>query len=153
MCFCVAIGTSTQLWTLWLIIAVVSSEWHILSASSGGADDGEKGMAVLSSAPRLAQLRVMRTPDGQKIEVVKTVASQWMDIGDLLDFDASGETLQRIQADEGQKGVESCCRSMFQYWLQGNGVKPVSWATLLEILADSHFIGLVAQVKTALASQ
>ena len=110
-------------------------------------------MAELSSAPRLAQLRVMRTADGQKIEIVKTVASQWRDVGDLLDFDASGETLQRIQADEGQKGVESCCRSMFQHWLQGNGVRPASWATLLEILEDSRFVSLAADVRRHLTSQ
>ena len=121
--------------------------------SSGGAGDGGRGMAELSSAPRLAQLRVMRTADGQKIEIVKTVASQWRDIGDLLDFDASGETLQRIQADEGQRGVESCCRSMFQHWLQGNGVRPASWATLLEILEDSRFVSLAADVRRHLTSQ
>ena len=126
----------------------------IVSVSSGGAGDGGKGMTVLSSAPRLAQLRVMRTPDRQKIEIIKMVAPQWRDIGDLLDFDASGETLQRIQANEGQRGVESCCRSMFQHWLQGNGVQqPASWATLLEILEDCNFIRLAAQVKTALTSQ
>ena len=110
-------------------------------------------MPVLSSAPRLAQLRVLRTADGQKIEIVKTVASQWRDIGDLLDFDASGETLQKIQADEGQRGVESCCRSMFQHWLQGNGMQPASWATLLEILADSQFAALGADIRKHLISQ
>ena len=108
---------------------------------------------MLSSDPRLAQLRVMRTADGQKIEIIKTVASQWRDIGDLLDFDASGATVQRIQVDEGQRGVESCCRSMFQYWLQGNGVQPASWATLLEILEDSRFLSLVADVRRHLTSQ
>ena len=121
--------------------------------SSDGAGDGGRGMTVLSSAPRLVQLRVMRTANGQKIEIIKTVASQWRDIGDLLDFDASGETLQRIQADEGQKGVESCCRSMFQHWLQGNGVRPASWATLLEILEDSRFVSLAADVRRHLTSQ
>ena len=121
--------------------------------SSGGAGDGGREKALLSSAPRLAQLRVMRTADGQKIQIVKTVASQWRDIGDLLDFDASGETLQQIQADEGQRGVESCCRSMFQHWLQGNGVRPASWPTLLEILEDSQFVSLAADVRRHLTSQ
>ena len=110
-------------------------------------------MAELSSVPRLAQLRVMRTADGQKIEIMKTVASQWRDIGDLLDFDALGATVKQIQADEGLRGVESCCRSMFQHWLQGNGVRPASWTTLLEILEDSRFVSLVADVRRHLTSQ
>ena len=108
---------------------------------------------MLSSAPRLAQLRVMRTPDGKKIEIIKSVAAKWRDIGDLLDFDASGATLQQIQADEGQKGVESCSRSMFQHWLLGNGEQPASWATLLEILEDSRFVSLAADVRRHLTSQ
>ena len=110
-------------------------------------------MAVLSSALRLAQLKLMQTADGQKIEIIKMVASQWKDVGDLLDFDASGETLQRIQADEGQGGVKSCCRSMFQHWLQGNGVRPASWTTLLKILEDSLFVSLAADVRRHLTSQ
>ena len=119
-----------------------------VSSSDGAGGEGEGMAVVLSSVPRLVQLRMMRTPDRQKIDIIKTVAPQWRDIGDLLDFDAKGETLKRIQADEG--GVESCCRCMFQHWLEGNGVQPVSWATLLEILEDCHFITLAAQVKNTL---
>ena len=110
-------------------------------------------MAVLSSAPRLAQLRVMRTADGQKIEIVKTVATKWRDVGVLLDFDAKGDTLDRIKADWVHEGVESCSQSMFQHWLQGNGVRPASWATLLEILEDSRFVSLAADVRRHLTSQ
>jgi hypothetical protein len=39
---------------------------------------------------------------------------------------------------------------MFQHWLKGNGKRPVSWKTLLEILEDCHFGNLAAQVRTAL---
>ena len=108
-------------------------------------------MAELSSAPRLAQLRVMRTADGQKIEIVKTVATKWRDVGVLLDFDAKGDTLDRIEAD--RKGVESCSQSMFQHWLKGNGVRPASWATLLEILEDSRFVSLAADIRRHLTTQ
>ena len=110
-------------------------------------------MAELSSAPRLAQLRVMRTADGQKIEIVKTVATKWRDVGVLLDFDAKGDTLDRIKADWVHEGVESCSQSMFQHWLQENGVRPASWTTLLVILEDSRFVSLAADVRRHLTSQ
>ena len=106
----------------------------------------------LSTSPRLAQLKVMKTPDGEKITIIKRVAPSWRDIGDLLDFDAKGDTITKIEADEGHKGVESCCRCMFQHWLEGNGVQPPSWATLLEILEDCHFNALAAQVKNILSA-
>ena len=56
--------------------------------------------------------------------------------------------LERIEANEGIKGVESCCRAMFQYWLQGNGVTPVSWDTLLKILKNTRFSRLATQLET-----
>ena len=102
---------------------------------------------VLSSRPRLVQLKMMKTPDGTKIEIIKTVAPKWMDIGDLLDFDAKGDTMNNIAASKGRNEVESCCRCMFQHWLDGNGVQPVSWATLLEILKDCHFNTLATEVN------
>ena len=39
---------------------------------------------------------------------------------------------------------ESCCRTMFQHWLEGNGRQPASWTSLLEVLRDSEFISLAA---------
>lgn len=107
---------------------------------------------VLAATPRLAQLKVMRTPDGQKVEIIKGVASRWKDIGILLDFDATGKTLDRIQADMIHQGVVSCCQSMFQYWLQGNGVQPVTWSKLLEVLEDNDCGTLATDVKKVLCN-
>ena len=106
---------------------------------------------TLTSVPLgLAQLKVLRTPDRMKIETIKTVSSRWKDIGDLLNFDPIGAKLSQIEADKGKEGVEACTRAMFQYWLEGNGVRPVSWATLLDILEDSHFTALADQLRKAL---
>ena len=100
---------------------------------------------MLSSVPRLTQLRLLRTADGGKIEIINTIASDWTTVGDFLDFDPAGAKLKQIKADE--KGVEACCRAMFQFWLEGNGVKPVSWATLVTVLRDSKLCALADQVK------
>ena len=108
-------------------------------------------MAVeLSSVPSLTLLTQMKTREGEKIEIINKVASKWKYIGVLLDFDKVGLTLQQIEADRGHEGVESCCRAMFQHWLEGNGVQPVSWATLLEILEDCLFTELAERIKAAL---
>ena len=117
---------------------------------SGGVGVVRCDGGVLFTAPRICQLSVLRSPQGKKIEIIKAVASKWRTIGYQLDFDYSGETIQRIEADEGQKGVEACCQCMFQYWLKGNGVQPAVWDTLLRILEDCHCNNLTLQVKTAL---
>jgi hypothetical protein len=117
-------------------------------ALRGGHGD-EEVTPPSESAPRLAQLKVWRpSSNDRKIEIIKTVASRWQDIGDLLDFDATGQTLQNINANE--RTVELCCRAMFQHWLEGNGVQPISWATLLRILDDCDFGALAADIRHSL---
>ena len=90
------------------------------------------------------------TADGRKIEIIKTVSPYWMDVGDLLDFDALGTKLEQIKADEGARGVESCTRAMFRYWLEGNGVQPATWTTLLKVLRNTRFTALAAQLEKGL---
>ena len=90
---------------------------------------------------------MLRISGGGKIEIIKTVSPRWKDVGDLLDFDPTGTKLEEIQANKGGEGVGACCRAMFQFWLEGNGVKPVSWATLLTVLRDSNFPTLADQVE------
>ena len=66
-----------------------------------------------------------------------------------MDFDATGKKLQQIQADE--HDVEQRCQAMFQHWLEGNGVEPVSWNTLIEILEDCKFGALANNVTKHLS--
>ena len=110
----------------------------------------ERAAILLSTAPRLSQLKLLRSPHGKKVEIIKHLAWKWKDVGVLLDFDAQGNTLSRISADEGRAGVESCCQAMLQLWLQGSGVQPVSWATLLQVLEDCECGTLAAEVRTVL---
>ena len=54
-----------------------------------------------SAAPRLVQLRLLRTADhGDKIEIIKTIAAKWKKVGDSLDFDSSGAALDVIEANQ-----------------------------------------------------
>ena len=110
-------------------------------------------MVELISAPSLAQLKLMKAPNGKRIEIIKTVAPRWLDIGDMLNFDAKGEKLKQIRKEEGNRGDEAICRKMFQLWLEGSGIKPILWATLLRILEDSDFTELAAQIKATLTQE
>ena len=97
--------------------------------------------------PSLYQLSALLSQSGRRIEIIKTVSSRWRAIGALLDFDQTGTALNQIEADRGREGVESCCRAVFQHWLEGNGVQPATWATLLQILEDCQFRNLATQVR------
>jgi len=98
--------------------------------------------------PKLAQLKVMKTTTGEKIKIIESVAPQWKELGDLLDFDPEGRTLELIEANQ-QRDHVACCREMFVYWLRGKG-REATWEVLIELLADIDQSELAKKVETTL---
>ena len=101
--------------------------------------------------PTLAQLKIMKTTTGEKIKIIESVAPKWKELGDLLDFDPEGRTLDLIETNNQLKGPVAYCREMFVTWLKGNG-REATWEVLIELLDDIDQSELAKQVKTALHS-
>ena len=99
--------------------------------------------------PTLAQLTTMKMKKGEKIKIIESVAPKWKNLGDLLDFDPEGRTLELIEAKQ-QKDPVACCREMFVYWLKGKG-REATWGVLIELLDDIDQSELAKKVKTALS--
>ena len=93
----------------------------------------------------------MTTSKGKKVKIIESVAVHWKNFGALLDFDPMGNRLEIIAVTERER-PEECCRSMFQYWLDGNGV-PATWSTLIDILKNCRLSVLAAEVKEALKTK
>ena len=104
--------------------------------------------AALSASPSIKTLKVLKGPDGQKVEIVAAVAKKWKEIGVLLDFDATGQHLDTIETGY-EKDPSSCCQAMFQHWLKGNGVEQ-TWGTLIDILKDCKLRMLAESVEKIL---
>ena len=100
--------------------------------------------------PTLAQLKVMKTATGEKIKIIESVAPQWKELGDLLDFDPEGRTLELIEANQ-QKDHVACCREMFVYWLRGKG-REATWEVLIELLDDIDQSELAKKVASLFTS-
>jgi hypothetical protein len=100
--------------------------------------------------PTLAKLRLMRTSQGKKIKIIERVASFWQSLGDQLDFDESGSKVTTIKADHSTS--EACCRAMFQHWINGNGLTPCSWRTLVDLLDDLDEVVLAQDIQSALSA-
>ena len=77
---------------------------------------------------------MLRTAQGEKIQVIKRLATNWRSVGILLDFDKDGTELDIIENDHSNSVAR--CQAMFQHWLKGNGVEPCSWRTLIGVLED-----------------
>ena len=84
------------------------------------------------------------------MEIIKSVTPKWKDFGSLLDFDEAGTHLELLEAQYGRNAMD-CCRAMFQYWLQGNGVE-ATWDKLVELLADSQMSILASDLQGILKS-
>ena len=108
-------------------------------------------VSVSSDAiPTLAKLAVLRTANRKKIKIIERVAPFWQSLGDQLDFDESGSKLALIKADHSTS--EACCRAMFQHWLNGNGVTPCSWRTLIGLLDDLDQEVLGQEIEDAVSA-
>ena len=99
--------------------------------------------------PTLAQLKIMKTARGEKIEIINCVAPQWEQLGIILNFDPEGRAVDLIKAQHKLEGPVVCCEATIKYWLKGNGID-ATWKAVIELLEDMGESALAKQVKSAL---
>ena len=101
--------------------------------------------------PRIAELRLLKTGSGDRINVISSLASKWKDFGLLFDFDEDGTELDNIEADHKLEGPRARCQKLFQYWLKGRGKRqPATWEVLITLLKDADEQSLSTQIEEAL---
>ena len=106
---------------------------------------------ILDTQPTLAQLLLLKTADGKKIKIISELAPCWRDLGFLMNFDLRGKEVETIE-QKYRGDPKNCCRAMFQHWLDGNGVRPCTWGTLIELLEDCDQVALVQEIQSALSA-
>ena len=70
----------------------------------------------------------------------------------MLEFDGDGTQLDVIESKH-PNDRPACCREMFKYWLAGNGVKPVSWKTLVSLLRNVEKNTLAEDLEQMLSDE
>ena len=101
---------------------------------------------IIVTKPTLAKLTLMKTPE--KVWIIESVATQWKELGALLNFDTDGRTLRNIEATYQLESPTACCQEMFIHWLMGNG-KETTWNILIELLDDIGQSELAKKVTAA----
>ena len=97
--------------------------------------------------PSIAQLMRLKTAEGEKVEIIKSLTPQWRQLGLLMDFDDEGRTVDLIKAEYQSEGQTVCCQEVFKLWLRG---PDATWGNLIELLIDCEQTALAEQVKDAL---
>jgi len=97
----------------------------------------------------MAQLMRIKMSKGDKVEIIKTIAPDWKQVGYLMDLDPKGQNVRHIEAEHAHKlnGPVICCQEMFRLWLDS---PHATWENLIELLIDSEHKELAEQVKNAL---
>ena len=69
----------------------------------------------------------------RKVNVAVEVGIKYSNFGIFLLNDANGVVVQALEKEH-QRNAESINMAILQRWLQGMGVKPVTWSTLVDVL-------------------
>ena len=108
-------------------------------------------MFVSDAQPSLTQLLLLKTADGKKIKIISRLAPHWNDLGVLMNFDQTGSKIETVERKY-HGNPEDCCRAVFIHWLNGNGIIPCSWRTLIGLLDDLDQEVLAQEIQSALSA-
>lgn len=104
--------------------------------------------------PTLRELQSLPVPNGDSVQIIKTLAHRWERFCIAFDFDDLGTQLELIRSQHQLQGAVACCTAMFQCWLRGEGRRlPVSWNTLLEVMYEQGENRVRIQLMEALQVQ
>lgn len=99
--------------------------------------------------PRLADLQYMAAIGGEAVEIIKTLAPDWYQLGIRFDFDQCGDLVSQIDSEK--RAHVLCCELVFKNWLAGRGKKqPATWRVLIKLLQEMEQNALVEKIQLAL---
>ena len=85
----------------------------------------------------MAQLMSLKISEGEKLQIIESLAADWKRTGLLMDLDPMGRTVANIEAEHAHKrnGPVICCQEIFAVWLDKTDA---TWENLIK--QDSHSI-------------
>ena len=90
-------------------------------------------------------------PDLLRLKVSQTVGPHYSTFGILLLNDTTGSRLASMEI-ECTNSPERVTRKILGEWLEGKGLKPVSWETLVKTLRDTELSALADEIQQKLST-
>ena len=110
---------------------------HILSTDS-------------NSKPTLPLLLSFPGKSGE-INILERIGTTYKIFGIFLLNDASGAKIESITKEESQ--VADMTLKILSRWLQGEGMQPQTWSTLIKVLRKSKLSDLANEIETVITSK
>ena len=83
-------------------------------------------------------------PSG-KVNLAQKI-NRFQDFGIIILKDNEGDHIDAIMREHRDR-AEDINKSVFRLWVKGEGLKPVSWATLVDVLQDVGLNTLARDIK------
>ena len=102
---------------------------------------------TLASRPTLPELLNFKTSSsGTTINIVKEIGTHYSTLGPLLLNDDNGVVIKAI-VSEHQRNADAINQEILTQWLQGSGMQPVTWYTLIKVLKDAKLLQLAEMIE------
>ena len=86
-------------------------------------------------------------PSPNCTNIASRIGKEYWKFGILLLEDDNGNTVDTITSDYRQDSIEMVTLKILQKWLNGAGLKPVSWNTLVQVLYDVQLNQLASEIQ------
>ena len=106
----------------------------------------------VGTKPTLPELLKFICADGREVNIPVEIATKYTQLGAFLLDDQSGSRV-KIIVHKHHDDAEQINTEIFQEWLTGRGKKPVTWATLVEVLRDIELTTLAGDIEAVKKSQ
>ena len=97
--------------------------------------------------PALQELLQFTCNDGRVVSIPVKIGTKYDKFGIFLLNDSDG-SLVDIIAHNNSNDAEQINQKIILKWLNGGGKKPVTWATLVEVLRDIELSTLAGDIET-----
>ena len=102
---------------------------------------------VSGDQPTLPELISFQSREG-KVNIAEKISIQYYEFGIQLLDDKDGSYIQAI-AHRHLRDAVRINTDILEEWLQGRGIQPVSWTTLVEVLEDIDLGTLAGDIREA----
>ena len=104
---------------------------------------------MLLGKPTISELQQIRTVNGNEIKVIEELASSYVILGDLMEFDNFGLVVNLIRENNKQQPQE-CCRAILQHWMSGCGKVQCSWQSLVDLITKCGKESLADEIRAVI---
>ena len=98
--------------------------------------------------PTLETLEDLKVKDGENINTLERIGTDYDRFGIKLLKDSYGDAVAEIKDD--QRTAKRIKREIARQWLRGKGKQPVTWRTLVMVLAEMELTQLTKDICEAL---